>query len=326
MNSVQQQDQRKIMSLLFCGFVFFATVAGSLLMGHVPWDAEIIAAIRLPRVCLAVLCGGSLALAGWLCQGLFRNPLATPSILGIESCAAFLGATWSLLTHHHLGFWSLPIATMAGASILTSLLIYYGRKTPRAQSQLLILGFSLNALFGALTSFSLAILAEDQPRDGTLLFWLFGDLASRDWVHTWMVCIALLFGIPLARQCIFPFQILAMGREHALSAGIDLRRIATIALLSCGVLIGGSAAAAGSIPFVGFVAPLVTRKILGSQHRLLPWVCMINGASLVCAADLAARTVRHPYDLNVGLVVALVGTPIFIASLFFQKKETGTYR
>jgi iron complex transport system permease protein len=278
--------------------------------------------LRLPRAILALLCGAALAMAGVISQGLFRNSLASPSVLGTSAGASLAAVT---LFYFGSAFWhwlSLPIAAFSGALVTTGLLLLLPRRRSSFSTEsLLLTGFALNAFLGALTSFLLSLILEDQQKAAAVMHWLLGGLIGKGPEHTAMILGPLLLGGTSAFILAARLDILSMGEDVASSLGIDTGTLRLLAITSLALLVGGSVAVAGAVPFVGLIVPHFTRLLVGPAHRRLLLASAVNGMTLMLLADLAARTLRSPAEIEVGVLTSLLGAPFFLWLLLTKKGD-----
>lgn len=270
--------------------------------------------VRLPRVLLAALVGGGLAVVGATLQAIFRNPMADAGLLGVSSGAA-LGAVLAV----HLGwaanvFLALPVAAFAGA--LVAILVVYalahvaGRPTLHG---LLLTGLAVAALASAGTS--VLLVATEEFRVKTVLFWLAGGLEGRSWPHLGLATALILGGsiglVALAR----PLDLLSLGEDEAASLGLPVHAMRLLFFAFASLVAGASTAVAGSVPFVGLMAPHALRPFVGPLARHLLPAAFLAGAILVVMADLGARTLSARVDLPLGSLTAFVGAPYFLLAL-----------
>ncbi|HVU14062.1 MAG TPA: iron ABC transporter permease [Phototrophicaceae bacterium] len=290
---------------------------------------SVLMVIRLPRVVMGVLIGATLAVSGAAIQGLFRNPLADPGLIGISSGAALaaalmivLGTTVLSSVTALLGSFALPLAAFIGGFAAT-LLIYrlatLGGRT--SVPTMLLAGIAINALCGAVIGMMTYVASDDQLRDIT--FWSLGSLGRANW----SLIAALL---PFTLLTLLPLPLLArslnamlLGETEAGHLGVNVERVklAVIVLVALGV--GADVAVAGVIGFLGLVVPHLIRLVLGPDHRLLLPASALLGASLLVGADLLARTVAVPAEVPIGIVTALVGGPFFLWLLLRDRRRTG---
>ncbi len=281
-------------------------------------DRLIIYDIRLPRIVLGILVGASLAVSGALMQGLFRNPLADPGIIGVSAGAGLgaitvivLGGTVLGPVVALLGIYTLPLAAFAGGLITTLLL--YRVATRRGQTSvatMLLAGIALAALSGALSGILIYLADDRQLRD--LTFWGLGSLGGATWTKIWAagpIILAALVTTPfLARS----LDALSLGEASARHLGIPVQRMKAAAILSVAAATGAAVAVSGGIGFVGIVVPHLLRLIIGPDHRyLLPGSALL-GASLLLLADAVSRTIVAPAELPIGIVTAVFGAPFFL--------------
>jgi iron complex transport system permease protein len=274
-------------------------------------QAAVILQVRLPRVLMAGLAGGGLALSGAVMQGIFQNPMADPGLLGVSSGAA-LGAVLAL----HLGlavqhYLLLPGFAFLGALVAVSLVYSVatsGGKTPVAT--LLLSGVAINALGVALTSFMLSVSRDSMMRE--ILFWLMGGLEASSWDHVRLTAPVVLCGVALIVLFARDLDILLCGEQRALALGVDApgcrHLLLTLATAVTAVVVSFS----GAVGFVGLIVPHMLRLLVGPQHhRLLP-SSFLAGASFLILADLVARVLVRPQEVRLGVITALVGVPFFL--------------
>ncbi|WP_392439233.1 iron ABC transporter permease [Edwardsiella piscicida] len=269
--------------------------------------------IRLPRVLLAVVIGIALAVSGTVMQGLFRNPLADPALLGISSGAALcvaLTIVLPLALSPLLALYAQMLAAFGG-SLAISLLIYLlSRGASVTLSRLLLAGIAINALCFALVGV-LSYLSDDQQlRQFTL--WSMGTLSRSEW-HTLgasalLILPASLFALMLAQR----LNLLQLGDEEAHYLGLDVARTKRQLLLLSAVLVGSAVAVSGVIGFIGLVVPHLFRLRLGADHRWLLPCAALGGACLLLLADTLARTLAAPAEMPVGMLTSLLGGPYFL--------------
>jgi len=286
-----------------------------------PSQRAIVVHLRLPRVLLAAVVGGSLALSGAVLQGLFRNPMADPAIIGISSGAAF-GAVFAVTSGLALARpWTLPFCAFlvaTGTTFAIYRLATRGGRTPLAA--LLLAGLALSALLSALTSFLLG-LAQNLLILRELIFWLLGGLDGRSWLHLRLVILPALAGS--AALCFFARDLnlmAASGEEGARSLGVEMQRLKRWLLLVTALVTGAVVSVSGTIGFVGLLVPHAVRLLAGPDHRVLLPASFLGGASFLVLADLLARTLSPREELRLGVVTAAVGAPFF---LFLLQRHRG---
>ncbi|WP_018132584.1 FecCD family ABC transporter permease [Effusibacillus pohliae] len=314
------------------------------ILGHLPFaepiitpnwsetEAAIIGKIRLPRVLLGILVGASLSLAGVAFQGVLRNPLADPYILGVSAGASAGAATiialgagaavtgglaWHgtgldrlALTVAVLGRFAVPVAAFLGAMLALLLVFWLGRTERRLRPETLILsGVVVNSLFGAILTFALTMVADNKTQQ--IVLWLLGSLALRGWEHGLTVLPFFLLGFVVIWSCSRELNAFAMGEKGAASLGVHVERTKWILLLTASLVTAVAVSSAGIIGFVGLVIPHVVRMVTGSDHRVLIPLATLAGGIFLVLCDAIARSVVPPFELSIGVVTAAVGVPFF---------------
>ena len=278
--------------------------------------------LRMPRTVMAALVGAALGVAGAQMQGLFQNPLASPDIIGVSAGGA-LGGVIALATGLATrSLFYLPMLSFAGA--LFALVVVYAIATRRARTAtttLLLGGVALNALIGAITSFLITVTWVRYEVSQQIIFWLMGGLANRTWAHVWMAVPGIGVGLVLAVVFARDLDILAAGEEVASSLGVEVERVKRTLLINAALLTGTAVALSGAIGFVGLVVPHAVRLVLGPAHsRLLP-ASALTGAAFLVFADLLARTLDRPEEVQVGIITAFFGAPFFLYLLMRRSRE-----
>jgi iron complex transport system permease protein len=280
--------------------------------------------IRAPRALVAVLVGAGLAVAGAQMQGLFRNPLASPDIIGCSAGGA-LGAVLALATGLAMrSIFYLPIMSFIGA--LVALFLVYAIATRRGRTPiatLLLTGVALNALIGAATSFLISLQWVRWEVAQEIIFWLMGGLDSRTWKHVWLALPCVLVGLIVAFVYSRELDVLLLGEETALAVGTDVEKVKRIMLTSAALLTGASVAVSGIIGFVGLVIPHIVRLIIGPKHRFLLPASALTGATFLILTDILARTVRRPEEIRLGILTAALGAPFFLYLLLRHHRTVG---
>ncbi|WP_394239747.1 FecCD family ABC transporter permease [Vibrio astriarenae] len=285
----------------------------------------VIQQVRLPRTLLCLVVGGLLAICGTVMQGLFRNPLADPGIIGV-SAGASLGAAVAIVLFGSLAasypvlllFGTVPLFAFLGGAISTVLVYKLGTSsTGTSVAMMLLAGVAIGALAGA----GLGLMnyyADDQAlRD--LSLWSMGSLAGADWQGILLGFIALVTLTALFYRDADKLNALLLGEAEANHMGIDVQRLKKRLILLTAAGVGVTVSLAGMIGFIGLIVPHIGRMIGGPNHRRLIPLSMILGALLLLVADMLARTVVAPLDMPVGIVTALLGAPFFIWLLIQQK-------
>lgn len=266
------------------------------------WD------LRLPRIALVILVGAGLGAAGTVTQGLFRNPMAAPGVLGISAGAAAMAVVGFALRWDEIGVAATPL--MAGLGAALSLVILFGL-AGRAigVTTLLLSGVALGALFGAITTLVLAMEADRWDLGVKVVRWLMGSFEGRSWTHLGMAVVPMGLGFALTVGLRRPLDALQLGEETAATLGIDLVRTRVLALLSVAMLVGTATAVAGVIGFVGLIVPHVARMLGGPAHRVLLPLAALLGAATLLAVD---TTTRVTLPLPPGVITSLLGAPFFL--------------
>ncbi|WP_136636052.1 FecCD family ABC transporter permease [Pseudooceanicola onchidii] len=281
-------------------------------------DTTIIWDIRMPRVLTAVLVGAALAVSGAVMQGLFRNPLADPGLVGVSAGAGFgavaaivLGGFLPVAVLSVVGAYLVPFAAFLGGWASTLILYAIATRGGRTSvATMLLAGIALGALTGALTGFIVYRATDDQLRD--LTFWGMGSVAGATWMKLLTAGPVIALGLIAAPVLARALDALALGESVAAHLGIDTQLMKRLAILSVALSVGASVAITGGIGFVGIVVPHVLRLLQGPEHRNLLPNCAILGAIILLAADMISRTVVAPAELPIGIVTATMGGPFFL--------------
>jgi iron complex transport system permease protein len=289
-----------------------------------PSQQAIIWQLRAPRVVVAALVGASLSAAGALMQGLFRNPLASPDIIGTSAGGA-LGAVIAMATGLAMREMSaLPAFSFTG-SLLALFAVYAlttrGGRTPAAT--LLLAGVALSSLFAAASSFLISMSWVRWEVAQEITFWLMGGLDNRQWAHCLMILPCAVAGLGLAISRCRELDLLLAGEETALALGVEIEKTKRLLLIDAALLTGASVAVSGVIAFVGLIAPHSARLLVGPSHRRLLPASSVLGAIFLLAADLLARTVIRPEEIRLGIVTAGCGAPFFLFLLLRRRREAG---
>lgn len=280
--------------------------------------------IRLPRVLLALVIGGSLALAGCVMQGLFRNPLADPGLLGISSGAALAVALWVVLPL------SLPalvmlyapmLAAFLGALAATVAIFLLSQQRNSSLSRLLLVGIAINALCGATVGVLSWVSNDAQLRQ--LSLWGMGSLGQAQWSTLLAVTSLMVPTALVIWRMANALNVLQLGDEEAHYLGVDVAVVQRILLLCSALLVAAAVAVSGVIGFVGLVVPHLMRMWLGADHRAAIPGSVLAGASLLLVADTAARTLVAPAEMPVGLLTSLLGAPWFLWLIFRRGGQHG---
>lgn len=296
---------------------------------------RIVTVVRLPGLMVAALVGAALACAGATMQGLFRNPLADPGIIGVSAGAALgvvlaitqfaaLGDLW-LIGSSGMDLWRMPIAAFVGASLAA--LVVYGLSLQRGRTNLvalLLAGVAVNAVMGAISSV-LLLRTADFNAVRAVLSWLVGSLDGRGWdyfhVAKWPILACAILILLYSRE----LNLLLIGEESAQSLGVNVPRVRLILLALSSLMTASAVSIAGAIGFVGLVVPHMLRLVIGPDHRVLLPASLIGGAAFLVFADALARSVIAPELLPVGTVTALVGGPFFLFLLWRNRRQIAVF-
>ena len=280
--------------------------------------------IRLPRVLLALVIGGSLALAGCVMQGLFRNPLADPGLLGISSGAACAVALWVVLPvtlPALLMLYAPMLAAFLGALAATGVIFFLSQQRDGSLSRLLLVGIAINALCGAAVGVLSWVSNDAQLRQ--LSLWGMGSLGTAQWSTLLAVTSLMLPTVLFIWRLAPTLNLLQLGEEDAHYLGVDVRRVQCILLLCSALLVAAAVAVCGVIGFIGLVIPHLIRMWLGSDHRAVIPGSVLAGACLLLIADTLARTAVSPAEMPVGLLTSILGAPWFLWLIFRQRGPHG---
>jgi iron complex transport system permease protein len=281
-------------------------------------DRVIVEAIRLPRVVLGILVGGALAVSGALMQGLFRNPLADPGIVGVSAGAGLgaisaivLGSTTLAPVMGLFGIYAVPFAAFLGGLATTMLLYRVATRGGRTSvATMLLAGIALGALAGAASGLLVYVADDAQLRD--LTFWGLGSLAGATWTKVLAAGPVIALAILLAPLLANGLNALALGEAAAGHVGVRVQRLKNVAILAVAAATGCAVAVSGGIGFVGIVVPHLLRLIIGPDHRYLLPASALLGATLLLLADAVSRTIVAPAELPIGIITAAVGAPFFL--------------
>ena len=294
--------------------VLTAAVTGGVLPDSAANDAAILTELRAPRIVMAVLAGAGLSVAGVVLQAVVRNLLADPYVLGVNSGAS-CGAALAILFGAGAGFGEYALQTSAflGALVAMGLVLVVARVAGRMTStRLLMAGVSVGYALSALTSF-LVFASDSAEGSRSVTFWLLGSLSLATWGGPLVVAAVVVFAaVAVAMVGGRLLDALAAGDETALTVGVNPDRLRLVAMVLVSVVVGVVVAAVGSIGFVGLVVPHVARRLVGTAHAAVVPVAALLGAVLLVVADMAARVVMAPQELPVGIITALVGTPLLL--------------
>lgn len=275
--------------------------------------------LRLPRALVASLLAIGISAAGCITQTIFQNPLASPSILGASSGAVLI----TLLTNSFVSSLYQPIASFCGAFFVLGLFLVFWRMfSGSSLESLLIFGFATNTLISSINQLIISLdLLNFEKTTNSLLF-LMGDLSSKSWIHVYIGALTILPALTISIIRSPKYDLLALGKGVAGNLGLNVDRTYLEALLMAGFMIGGAISIGGIFPFLGLVLPFIVRIFIGpSLIRLIPITCSF-AACTTLAVDYLAQNIIYPDALYSGVIMALLGSPVFIALLLKQRSLT----
>jgi iron complex transport system permease protein len=279
--------------------------------------------VRMPRVILAALTGGSLAVAGVSMQGLLRNPLAESSTLGVSTFAA-LGAVFAMAAGIRIPFapdlgTALISIAFAYISFLLILSLSYKIDKSLSTNTLILIGIIMSMFAGSIISF-LVTFSKEKLR--SIIFWSMGSFSGRGWEHVLMILPLFLISSLILLRYAREMDAFALGEENAGYIGVDTKKVKVIILAMVSVLVGACVSVSGSIAFVGLVIPHITRMLVGPNHkRLLPF-SIIAGMIFMMLTDLLSRMILSPIELPVGVVTSMIGSVIFIYVFYKTRNKS----
>ncbi|MBB3230982.1 FecCD family ABC transporter permease [Halomonas stenophila] len=334
--AVESRRARDLGLAALLGLVLLASMGLSLTLGSFPTPfgevlhalatpqdsdiAFIVRELRLPRIVLAVLVGAALAVAGAILQGIVRNPLASPDVIGITSGAALAAVAFLALFGTGLSIHWLPVSALLGALLSTLLVFLLAWQRGITPSRLVLVGIGLSAAMGAVTT--LLIVISDDAAAMVAYVWLTGSLYAAQWQDVLGMLPWLLAAIPLCLTQARHMDAMALGDHVAQGLGVNVLR-SRLVLMACSVALAGAAVAfAGGLSFVGLIAPHIAARLVGRGFaRLMPAAALI-GALIVLYADLLGRVAFLPKDLPAGIFVSGVGAPFFVYLLYRTRVVT----
>jgi iron complex transport system permease protein len=319
---------------LFVGVYAFETDVFSILKSFFISSTEVSEAdqyilfdLRLPRIVMGILIGSMLSVSGTCMQGMFKNPLATPDLIGITSGATLfaamsivLGGVLKTFIPESLHFYMLSLMAFVG-SLLTMLIVYkiatVNRKTNVVM--MLLTGVAITAIGFAFTGFLIYISKEEQLRD--LTFWNLGSLAGATWMKNGLLCGVLLISYFFLLGKGKSLNALMLGENDAKHLGVPVEKIKKQIVVFTALMVGITVAFAGTIGFVGLVIPYILRLIFKSNYQLILPLSAVFGGILLVVADTISRTIVAPSEIPIGILTAMLGAPVFILILIKNKKS-----
>ncbi|MCC5936862.1 MAG: iron ABC transporter permease [Lunatimonas sp.] len=300
--------------------------AGVASLLHSPQEANVLLHIRLPRVLLAILVGGGLGVAGAALQGLFRNPLVEPGLIGVSSGGALFAVVFIVFGVHVpwagglLGNFGLPLFAFIGGLVNVLLVYRTANSGGKTDISLLILaGVALTALSGALIG--LTIFYADEAALRNFTFWSLGDVSGANWNKVRIALLLILIPATLIVSQHRNLNALSMGENEAFHMGVNVQKVKFTILFLSALTVGVGVSMTGTIGFVGLIVPHLIRLKFGADHRLVLPGSFLLGAGLLTVADLIARTIVMPAELPIGIITAILGSPFFIWLILNVKKN-----
>jgi iron complex transport system permease protein len=299
--------------------IFAAVCGASLFFGPTPINPlaldettrEILFNIRAPRIFVAVLIGMALGASGAVLQGILRNPLADPYILGISSGASLAAALGIIGGLTFLGTFTVPVLAFTGAILTGGIVGMMGWKRGGLwPERLLLAGIGLSFLFSALLMLMMSISRDEGMRRAML--WIFGDLSMSDWERIPYGLFFVLGGIMISSSRAKALNALILGDEFAHSLGFTPQKERVLLFVSVGLMTGASVSMGGMIGFIGLLVPHIVRFFIGADSRFLIPASAFGGGALLCIADLLGRSLLAPMELPSGIVTAIIGSPYFL--------------
>lgn len=335
-----------VMSLLLVGCVLFSTCIGALSIS-LPELAQIILfkigltdttnfeeqkalvfwIIRLPRVCLAVLVGAGLGIAGASLQGLFRNPIADSTLIGVTSGASLFAVFVIMLNIKYMGIineiggaYTISLVSFIGAALTTMLVYQLSKITGEGGiATMLLCGIAINAFVGSITGLMTYMATDEQLR--SITFWNLGSLGGANWTSVIAVAPFVFCSVIFMPYLSKALNLLVLGDSQAAALGVNMVVLKRQVVILATMGVGASVAVAGTIGFVGLVVPHIVRSTFGPDHKTLLIGSALGGAIVLTLADTISRTIVAPSELPIGILTALIGTPFFLYILWDQRRK-----
>lgn len=274
-------------------------------------DKEILLSIRLPRVMVAVLMGMALGASGAVLQGILKNPLADPYILGISSGSALAAAFALLSGFYFFGKFTIPLTAFFGASVVSLIVGAFGWKRGKLlPDRLLLAGVGLSFLFYALLMLLISVSSNEGIRRAVL--WIFGDLSIADWSSVPYGFVLIIAGLSISIFRSKALNALMLGDELAHSLGFSVHKERLLLFVSVALMTAASVSLGGTIGFIGLLIPHIVRFFVGADNRVLIPVSAVCGGAFLCIADLIGRSIMPPMEIPSGIITAIIGSPYFL--------------
>ena len=293
------------------------------LVGDGYWAYEtIINDLRAPRIVAAAITGAALSIGGLAMQALFKNPMASPSVLGISSGASF-GAAFYIAYGSAIVMSSFGTILCAfGMALLTMLLVYalaYKRAGGVQTTMLLLAGMAISALFSGLTN--MIEFFSDEDTVTAIVFWMLGSFEGVTWTDIKIMLVPVVIGVVLILLNVRELNLMTAGESKARALGVNVGRVRWMVILGSALCVAGTVSICGVISFVGLIIPHMFRSLIGPDHKKLAPICILGGALFLMLVDTFARSALPPYELPVGTVTSIIGAPFFLWILRSRKNE-----
>lgn len=274
-------------------------------------EKEILISIRLPRVIVAFLIGMALGASGAILQGVLRNPLADPYILGISSGASVTAALGLMMGIYSFGRFTIPLTAFIGASIVSLIVGAFGWKRGGLwPERLLLAGVGLSFLFHAVLILLMSISTDEGLRRAVL--WIFGDLAMADWSLVPYGLIFIIAGLSISFSRAKALNALILGDEFAHSLGFSVQKERLLFFVSMALMTAASVSLGGTIGFIGLLMPHIVRFLMGADSKVLIPASAVCGGLFLCIADLIGKSLISPIEIPSGIITAIIGSPYFL--------------
>lgn len=293
-------------------------VIAALFGGGEPQSRMLVHSLRLPRTLVALMIGGSLGVAGALMQGVFRNPLASPDVMGVGGGASAAAVAFITFGAGNVSIHWLPVAAIGGALVTSALIYILGWRGGSSPQRLILIGVGISTAMSALTTFLL--ISGSSFKASQLLNWLTGTVYGASRVEVYVLLPWVAVGLPLAWLTARRLDILALGDATASGLGEAINRSRLLVLLISVLLAGAAVSLAGAVGFIGLMAPHIARSLLGVRYAWIIPMSALVGASLMVGADMIGRLAFMPYDLPAGIFTAAIGAPFFFYLLYRNRQ------
>jgi iron complex transport system permease protein len=319
--SIARPTMRSVLVITILALTLVAIGVWTLFIGAADTTPEIIRDIRAPRMALATIVGAGLGVSGALLQGVLRNPLADPGIVGVSGGAA-LGAVIAVAIGAAYGSTLSGIGAVIGGIIAMAVVIWIARGREGTEVVTLVLaGVAVTAFTSAILS--VFVTASGSAGARTTTFWTTGSIALATWPSVVIVCLSVLAAIIIALTIARRLDVLSLGERAAYAAGVPVAAVRWWALTAAVLAVGAGVAMVGIIVFIGLVVPHAVRMLMGPRHAPLIIASGLGGALLLLVADTIARTLVSPVELPIGVVTAIIGAPIFVLLLRRTRSRQG---